>query len=576
MVDDKRVVEDQGDVAQARCQYCGRTFNSPRGRSIHERACNEKEPTNSREDVVGEGVPEHVSSAVAPASGDEVVDIVEELTVPIPADQKGALKVDFRMPEASYVSDASAEIKQLISQMEEERKRWEEERKRFMEQTEALVIDEERFPSTETSEPPSLRELDIEDVKLFETKVARELDEMRDEFRKKADAEMMRELLEMKEDVATQLNYLDDNVATLTTVLSEFSARTLDDLAVLRKKLKVKADEGDLDSLKKKIRRMNTKLEGVVEEVGYQESLDLSKIPPGILELVYQTTLDDIARALNKTLGHSDAEKTILGVIEEVRLKTSGSELFRYESPRFKIKGVASSIEKGLISAKQAQMTYEELVKKMLEHIPRHTPKNFRALIKVKSQEFAVDRSSRLEKELRNMSQEFQSLRESLSEVSQNVSVEVSRLSSQLKGIKMELEKTISDSKVEVSVGASEPKDEDQSLSREERIVQARFQRGMNEHEADPTSQLEEEDDSGATSYNEIEGVVLSSIPEEGISFTKLKKELSPAFPGMDVQSVLDSLIQKGLTEKRPRGKGFIYYAKEEAEKEEGSGPENE
>lgn len=576
MVDEKRVVEDRRDVAQARCQYCGRTFKSPRGRSIHERACKERESTTSREDVVGEGVPEHVSSAVTSASGAEVVDIVEELTVPIPADQEGGLKVDFRMPEASYVSDASAEIKQLISQMEKERKKWEEERKRFMEQTEALVVEEERYPTTEISEPPSLRELDVEDVKLFEMKVAGELDEMRAQLRKKADAEMTRELLEMKEDVATQLDYLDDNVATLTTVLSEFSARTLDDLAVLRKKLKVKADEGDLDSVKKKIRRMNTKLEGVLEEVGYRESLDISKIPPGILELVYQTTLDDIARALNKTLGHSDAEKTILGVLEEVRLKTSGSELFRYQSPRFEIKGMASSMEKGLISAKQVQMTYEELVKKMLEHIPRHTPKNFRALIKVKSQEFAVDRSNRLGKELRNISQDVQSLQESLSEVSQNVSVEVSRLSSQLKDIRRELEKAISGSKVEVSVGASEPKDEGQSLSREERIVQARFQHDVNGHEADPTSQLQEEDDSGAISYNEIEGVVLSSIPEEGVSFTKLKKKLSPAFPGMDVQSVLDSLFQRGLTEKRPRGKGFIYYAKEEAEKEEGSGPENE
>lgn len=575
MADEKRVVEDRRDVAEAQCQHCGRTFKSPRGRSVHERACKEKGSTASRKGVARKGVTEPVPPKAPPKTEGEAIDIVEELTVPLPEDEKAGLKLDFRMPDTGYVSDASAEIKQLISQMEKERTRWEEERKKFMEQTEGLGGDEDRQLRTEVSESSSLMELDTEDIKQFEMKIASQLENMKNELQKKADQQTMRALLEMKTDVMTQLSDLDENVTTLTTVLSEFSARTLDDLGLLRKKLKVKADEGELDSLKKKIRRMHVKLEGIVEEIGYRESLDLSKIPPGILELVYRTTLDDIAEAMNKTLGHSDAEKTILSVMEEVRSKTSGSELFRYQSPRFRIKGLGSSIEKGLISAKQVQMTYEEISKRLLEHIPRHVPKNFQALIKVKSQEFAVDRSNRLEKEMNGLNKEVQTLQEALSETSSNISGEVSKLASQLKDIKRELGKTSSFTKEGDPQDSPEAEAEGTSLSREEQIVQARFEHDVSPHEEEPTGQLGE-DEPEATSHDETEDVVRRAVPEDGISFTKLKKKLSPAFPGMDVQSILDSLIEKGLLEKRPRGKGFVYYAKEKAEKEEGSGFENE
>lgn len=569
MVGETGTVGERGDVAEARCQHCGKVYKSLRGKSVHERACKEKGAKDPRKKSEGKVVAEPPSS-VAASELEDVDASADELTGP--GDRKGGLKVDFRMPDSSIVSDASAEIKQLISQMEEERTRWEEERKKFLEQTESLGVDGDQYSGAKTSEPASVVARDVGDARLFE--IAGALDDIEGEIGKKADVELVRELLEWKEEMAKQLNDLDENVTTLTTVLGEFSARTLDDLASLRKKLKVKADEGELDILKKKIRRMDGRLEGVLEEVGYREALDLSKIPPGILELVYQTTMDDVARALNKVLGHADAEKAILSAMEEVRLKTSGSEFFRYVSPRFKTKGLASSIEKGLISAKQVQMTYDELLKRMMEYIPRHTPKNFRALIKVKSQEFAVDRSNKLEKDMRKMEQEVQTLQESLAETSKNVEEKVSRIASQLNDMRKELESAPSTGRAEDSQESPDLESSDQPLSREEKIVRARFEYDTVEVETDTPSPLDEE---GAyvQPSDEIEELVLTSIPSGGMSFTKLKKVLRPALPGNDPQSILDSLVEKGVIEKRPRGKGFVYFTKEVAE-EEGSVPEDE
>jgi gas vesicle protein len=550
MSDAKQAVEGSMDVTDAQCQYCGRTFKSPRGRSIHERACKEK------------------ASHVSGGKSEEVSD---EITSPQPDYSEGGLKVDFRMPDVGHVSGATIEIKQLIAQMEKERKKWEEERKKFMEQTEGLVDEEESYPDERIPRLSSDLKPDVEDLALAEMKTAKELTDIKNRLKRKVDLETMKELLEWSDDVGSQLSDLDENVATLTSVLGEFSARTLDDLESLRKKLNIKADGGELKTIKKTIRKMNEKLEDIVEEVGFGEHLDLSKVPPRILELTYETTLNDIAGELNKVLGPTDAERAVEKVMEEIRLKTSGSELFRYESPRFNTGGLASSIENGLVSAKQVQMTYDELLKKLKDHLPQYHPKNFRGMIKVKSQEFAVESGKELAKVVGRIQQEIQSLRESISSTSEDLSKEISKISAELNDITEEL-KRISSSGREIS--SSETTDEggsEPALSLEEVIIKARLEEDANEFQEEVPGPLIEEEHAEEPSYDEREEIVLTSISSKGLSFTKIRKQFERSMSEEDLQSVLDSLVQKGLIEKKRRGKGFVYSLVEEAEKEERS-----
>ncbi len=532
MIEDKRVVEAQRDVAEARCQYCGRTFKSPRGLSIHERACKEKDRLDEATQS-GQGQSEKSPTPEKASASQEAAEIEEGLAIPSPEDQKGGLKEDFRMSDASLVSDPSAEVRRLIAQMEKERQRWENEKRKFLEQTEGLFYDEGSYKANKTQKTVAKKGPDMEEVLLAEMKIAAELDDLRNELQKKVNIETMKDLVESGQEVSEQLTDLDENVEALTNVLGEFSARTLDDLSSLSKKLDVKADEGDLQSLKEFMKKLDGKLEDLVEEVGHQEALNVSKIPPRILELVYQTTLDDVTAALNATLGQRDTEEVIARTMEEVRVQTSGSEMFRYQYPRFKTIGIASSVEKGLVSARQVQMTYEEILKRLKEHVPRHNAKSFRAMIKVKSQEFAIERSTELAKEIRSMQDQVQALKEFISELSRSMREEMSTIATKLLEITGRIEDVEPDedgkSEVEITDGFIPPEFPQEVQEEEETIP-----------------------------FEEIENKVLASIPDMGTSLTKMKKELD--YREEDIQSGLDSLMEKGQITRKKRGKGYVYF----------------
>jgi hypothetical protein len=479
----------------------------------------------------------------------EAAEISGELAIPPTDDPKGGLKVDYRMPDSRYVSDTSLEIKRLIAQMEEERKRWEDERKRFLEQTEGLLVGEEPYAAQSIPEPRIKKTPEIEEALLAEMNISGELDELKSELDGKLSSETLEDIIESRREVTEQLESLEENVETLTNVLGEFSARTLDNLSSLSKKLEVKADEGELRLLTELLERLDGKLDDVIEVVGYEESLNLSKIPPKILELVYQTTLDDVTVALVQTHGEAVTGKLVKDVMEEVRIRTSGSEMFRYQYPRFKIKGLAESIEKGLVSAKQVQMTYDEILKRLKEQIPQHQAKNFRAMIKVKSQEFAVETSSNVSKRLESMEAEVQTLSESVSEISNSMSHEISRLTSELADINSKLKQ------FEPAVGGKKLDGVESTIEQPSPEVPQETVEGTNEE----------------PSAEEVEKQVLALIPVGGTTVTKLKKS---DLPGGDLQSVLDSLVKKGAIEKKKKGKGFVYSVKEGDE--EGGGSDNE
>ncbi len=145
----------------------------------------------------------------------------------------------------------------------------------------------------------------------------------------------------------------------------------------------------------KEMKKIEEKLSDLMDEVGFGESLDVSKIPPNILEVVYQTTLNDIFLAMRKTLGDYDAENALSKILDDVRLKTSGSELFYFDGRIVQTRNIAKAIEKKLVSAKQMHTTYSVLLESFLDTIPSHKAKNFRAMIKLKSQEYAIDAATR-------------------------------------------------------------------------------------------------------------------------------------------------------------------------------------
>ncbi|HYS70839.1 MAG TPA: hypothetical protein VEM95_00280 [Thermoplasmata archaeon] len=195
-----------------------------------------------------------------------------------------------------------------------------------------------------------------------------------------------------RDELAAELAELEGTVQTLNNLLASFSARMLRNVDDLKDEMGRRVAYADLQPIQKDLEKIRGKIDDIVDEVGYGEALDIAKVPPMILEAAYQAILDDLVSTLKHVRGAHDAEQHVLGSLEALRLKTSGSELFHYKPHRIHV-GVARPIEKGLVSARQVQMTFDELVRHLQEPIHSHSPKNFRALIKIKSQEYAVDKA---------------------------------------------------------------------------------------------------------------------------------------------------------------------------------------
>jgi len=165
-----------------------------------------------------------------------------------------------------------------------------------------------------------------------------------------------------REELAAQVAELEETVQTLSNLLSALSARMLRNVDDLRDEVRRRVVYADLQPIQKDMERIRARIDDIVDEVGYGEALDIAKVPPTILEAAYQAILDDVVSELKKARGVHDAEQHILHSLEQLRLKTSGSDLFLYRPHRLHV-GVAKAIEKGLASARQVQMTYEELLR---------------------------------------------------------------------------------------------------------------------------------------------------------------------------------------------------------------------
>jgi len=388
------------------------------------------------------------------------------------------------------------------------------------------------------------------------------------------------------EQITNELDKISSTFSNVTRDIKDLMGQNNSELLFLKKVVSDKEDKQKVVKLHKNVEKMEEKLGDVMEEVGYGESLDVSKIPPNILEIVYQSTLDDVANELWKNLGAHVAEEVIMTTLEDIRLRTSGSELFRFDGRRIKAKDLAKSIELNLISAKQIQTTYDELLNKLLEYLPGHRAKNFRAMIKIKSQEYAVDKATIL-------MEKYHTLSENVG----NINKIIAALSSQLNARSRQLERKIEESSEKTNMSMYEKLDEfktdilelNENKASTEDIQEIKdalksMEEGKTAFEekiramiasirenikgmAPKDPDKEEKDESTSMDENaDARQSVIDCIGNEKLNKTMLKEKLGKKVKAKLMNQLLKELVDAGDIEKIKKGKSVHYILGEAVE----------
>jgi len=337
-----------------------------------------------------------------------------------------------------------------------------------------------------------------------------------------------------REELAVQVAELEETVQTLNNLLSSFSARMLRNVDDLKDEMNRRVSFGDLVPIQKDLERIKGRIDDVIDEVGYGESFDITKVPATILEAAYQAILDDVVEALKESRGIHDAEQHIQHSLEQLRMKTSGSELFHYRPHRLHV-GVAKALEKGLVSARQVQMTYEELLRQLREPLHDYTPRNFRALIKIKSQEYAVDKALTLSKAWERAAPQGDALQERMARLEETVT-----------GALRDLRDFAA--KLQESLAGVATRESVEALGLRLAAMEQRLQDSV-----PPTRE-------GASSGGD-EGRVLETLSREARTLAALRKEL-----GIDedaLRRVLENLELQGRISSTTRGRHTVYQTKE-------------
>jgi len=374
----------------------------------------------------------------------------------------------------------------------------------------------------------------------------------KDELKKLVEEEMSTRApdIRVEEKVASEINNV---MAWAQGRISEQEAR----VSELATKLEDLVDSRKFSWMTKNFDKLSNRLDSVMDEIGYGEILDVSKIPPNILEIVYQTTLEDIVREMGKTRSIQEVGSIVEQTLENVRKNTSGSELFEYNGRKLTTRNLAKTVEQGLISANQVQTTYSELLTKLLERVPEYKPKNFQAMIKIKSQEYAVDmvtqflsRMDRMERAIDNFSQmvaalssqtasRYMQVKESADDLAKTIEGKADKISIEDMRIKIEqLSNEVSrlSAKVELSAGVAAPA-----------------------MEAPPAAVEEPAPEPPAPQYSDSEKLVISKLSERELSESALKKGIE-SFVGKDeLKAAVMSLVGKGIVEARKKGKSKKY-----------------
>ncbi len=401
------------------------------------------------------------------------------------------------------------------------------------------------------------------------------------------------QLFDTLQNIESDYGKFKNNMEDLRQNLTHFVQNTEERLSKMREEARRKVDEEEVDkkvkTVKGKVTDVDRKLHDVMDEIGYGETLDVSKIPPGILESVYETTLEDVVTNLRQNLGDRATQQIVTDTLEMMRTRTSGSELFQFDGRRINVRNLVNSIETKLISAKQVHSTYTELLKKLVENVPGFEPRNFRAMMKSKGLEFAIDKTTRLVKKVDKLEDNISSNSQILNSLMNRVNNVSTDINQRMDGIEKKvttkldegtqmLEQKLDDifSRIEDLETIWGHLDELKETAEKYEILERKFNEETAAYEMKLSSlenELEEmkenlpDDSTPSFDMEEEERFVYYSIPSDGGTLSKIEGIVGDVVS--DVEERLESMTDKGLVKREQRGRWMVYQRVETVEDEE-------
>ncbi len=401
------------------------------------------------------------------------------------------------------------------------------------------------------------------------------LSEMRKDLEKKiAD---LQEMIDTKSwERGDEINKLREEIKEIEGKIQEMKKSSMslqDDISLLRKYFL-------------KYEKIQKRLKNMEEVMGIEEDINVNKIPPSILRLVYQYTLNDAIDMLRKYVGPSESERIMKYVLQDVRTRTSGTELFKLVNGKIEARDIEKAIKKKLISPKQIHLTYIEIINKIREYIPGFVPKNFASLLRTKGQEYAIETSTEnririemLERSIENMRSEMayqeNILRDDISEIKRMIEMDIQNTANSLSERISKVEEMVSGLHDEMERIADTIKHMFPYISSLRSQIYSKIMEDI-PAEGIPLENLEypaeiindflnEEinrgdvilQDNVVYSTEKIKNRILEALGERSLSFSNLRKEL-----GYDKEilvTVLEWMKKEGTIEEKKYGKGKKY-----------------
>lgn len=590
--DEKEIVDEKTQQNEVSCDLCGRVFKNYRALKIHKRACKRKKEMREKE-----GMGEEKRNALKDGSEKDIFNLRKKMM-----DEMEAIKMERESLEEER-SVFRTELRRELEKIREEKLR--------MDMTQGTK-------STPTStEDGEGEKADVTNLKrgvvvleaTEELEGEEDLDEMEEELDRIAPgiAKMEKGISTFElEEITSELEAIESDLNTKVdfaalTKMSEDYGESIGQIKESITGLNLKIDNmvtsledsaskyGTYQSVVKEIGKLDDKTTEILEEIGFGESLNVSKIPPNILESVYESTIEGAVNEIHRNYGSHDAENIITRTLEDIRTRTSGSELFYFDGRYLKTRNLTKAILNKLISAKQVQTTYDELLKKLLEYLPGYKAKNFRAMIKLKSQEYAVDKTTFLLDSIDTIKEHIDNLKNMVGSVSnrQNtIEVEINRISDAKAG-KEDLEQILAQiediktKQTELNEGLKtiieEQKTDKKSFSDALVNVHSKLKdiegslSGEKKKEPQKHKEKEEKEDFKniinelEAELNEDEVRIVKMVPIKGCTKARIKKELIDNVDDSRIEECLQRLIDKGIMSTVKRGRHTIYLIEKES-----------
>ncbi len=378
-----------------------------------------------------------------------------------------------------------------------------------------------------------------------------------------------------------------NTINELKSNLKSFMENTSSELGRVKQETERKAEkelvESKVEDVEEGVDQVDERLSEVMREVGFGEKIDPSNIPPVLLESIYQKILDEIIVELRDNLGTHEANLVIQQELENMRMRTSGSELFQYDGRDITIRNLISSIENNLISPKQIHSTFQELVQKLSEKIPNYRPRNFRAMVRAEGLEYVITKTTNLISKMDEIDSKISEIEKNVNTLNEGQKEKYSELTEKMNEIEVRLDEAVDEkfNQIDYRISGLEEKlegmdieeisrDLDELEEKNQNMVE-RFDEMSSEYEMrmsimeQELSELKSQiDGRSKKSLNEEERFVYYAIPEDGSTSKKLEKKVGSEVE--DVQSCLESLQEKNKIKVEKRGRWDVYVRLDRSE----------